>query len=99
MSGKSRQFVAAVAAVVLSLSSTVAAAATAPAAANPWVALGAFSSSAASSAVSQSPVGEEARDSNGVPVLSLAVILATLATAAWIISQKDHHHGPPVSPD
>jgi hypothetical protein len=86
------------AAIAFSLCAAPTAAIGAPPAAapvNPWLALSAMttSSSAATVAAAQ---GDD--DGRGVPILPLAVILATIGVAVYILVKDDEHHGTPISP-
>lgn len=99
---------AAVLAAALSISSTAAGATSTPPLAaqpiDPWLALTALSSStssattaAASSAAAQSQVGRTARTNAGIsppPVPALAVIIATLALAAYILATNPGNERP-----
>ena len=104
MSGIGRNITAAAAAISLCIVPTaaiaatpVASAAAAPVAAapvNPWLALSAMTTS--SSAVSSAAAAQGEDGDGGVPILPLAVILATIGVAVYILVKDDSSD--PISP-
>ena len=93
---------AAVCAAGLLISSSAASAAATPQSVQPWLTMSAMSSSSSAStaaaAATAAQDGDYDRGFSAPPILPLAVILATLAVAIYLLVDDNPDHGP-LSPD
>ena len=99
---KRNKMTAAMCAVALMVSSSAASAAATPQSVQPWLSLSAMSSSSSAStaavAASAAQDGDYDRGFSAPPLLPLAVILATLALAIYLLVD-DTGENRPLSPD